>query len=307
MSRLLKVTFSRFGGKYKQIFQAKDRFIELRVNVTHDALRDYPIMHVPPTGSNPNFNVLFVTSTSDLKFLKPNIENLKMLYPEINEFIIVTPDSSDPQLNLLKSTFGAIVYSDQEVIGSQIDKTVRKFPSDRRGWLIQQFIKTKIVYDSDFPVLVVDADTFLLKKFEWFGLLNSQLFFLNSSDFHFEYNNHFERCFEEEAPLLNFVNHVQLQFPSVVKSIYGNDLVFGWCCWLAKGKRKFQGSPVSEFQTYGLFSILANNTRIKLYNPKHKYLSESELPNFSSLVTKTHVDWDLITVVGKTDNVNWLP
>jgi len=253
----------------------------------------------PPVGQNPPFKILFVSTASDLRFLSQNIQILKNLYSEISEIVIVTPDPLIPEVRFLKLQYDIKVLSDDDVLTEQIRKIINQCPEGRRGWISQQYIKTKVVYHSDLPVLVVDADTFLMSKVKWFTQRNDQLMFLNTSDFHFEYNSHFEKLFGDPAPLLNFVSHIQLQIPSVVKSIYGKDLDQGWSRWLATGKYKNEGSAVSEYQTYGLYRINANRSQNTFYIPKHLHVFESQLPELFRMKDKDRNLWDLVTVIDK--------
>lgn len=289
----------KIKGKLTQWSEAQNRFIDERVDITAQILARVQLAQTPPRGISSNFNALFVTSEADLKFLRLNIQNLKNLYSELNKIIVVTPNTSNEYCKQLRLDFDVVLISDQDLFNDKIEKIAKKFPQNRRNWIRQQYIKTQIVFNSELPVLIVDADTFVLQKFLWFSSENSQLLLVNSSDFHFEYNAHFERFFSGPAPLLNFVAHVQMQFPSILKHIYGGNLTIGWIKWLKLGRTKFQGSPVSEYQSYGLYLLKNENHVYSFYTPRHLHIPAHDFLESPRKLLELSEKWDLVTIVDK--------
>jgi hypothetical protein len=179
-------------------------------------------------------------------------------------------------------------------------KTIQKFKLDRHAWLTQQYLKSKFVYNSDFPVLILDADTFVNRKINWTSP-GSKLLMINSTDFHYPYNIHYETFSSHYAPLLNFVSHVQLQEPSIVRDMLGPDFELGWQTWLLTGFKKHESSPVSEYQSYG--SYICNNymNEVNFFIPKHVLLFPSEILDASFEELLGSSNFDILTLGNKVE------
>ena len=293
----------RFKGKVKQIREETPIEISNLVNLTHSILKESTTAF--DTFKNEDaelpFEVLFVASEDDIKFIDQNINQMDALYGEqIIKITVITPSTPGGSHAFLKNKKVDISF-DRQYLDENLHRGVfSKFSNDRHLWLLQQYIKTKFVYNATHPVLILDADTFLVKKFNFIcGLVHT--FLLNESDFHYPYNRHFERFTSMKAPLLNFVSHTQVQLPSIVKNIYGVDFESGWIRWLNAGYSKGENSPVSEYQTYGAYLAVTSPKSCVFVFPEHELTFNQDLEGKSIASYLQNCSSDLITFGNKKE------
>ena len=293
----------RFNGKIKQIREESPIEISNLVNLTHSIMK-LSISTTDFLQQEKNylpFEVLYVVSEDDLKFIDQNIEQMNYLYGEqIIRFTVITPNLPRDSYAFMKNTKVVVRYDKQYFDKSQYRDVFSKFSKDRHLWLLQQYVKTKFVHSAENPVLIVDADTFLVKKIDFISTL-THTFLLNENDFHYPYNRHFERFAGLKAPLLNFVSHTQIQLPSIVRDIYGLDFESGWIRWLNSGYSKGENSPVSEYQTYGAYLSVTSPKSCFFLFPEHELTYKEDLEEKSILNYLRKCKSDLITFGNKKE------
>jgi len=293
----------RFRGKIKQLREESPIEISSLVNLTHSILKESTSAANTFEADETQlpFEVLLVVSENDLKFIDQNIDQMEALYAEqIIRITVITPRAPSLSHRFLNNRKICIRY-DAEYFDENVHKdTFSKFSNDRHLWLLQQYIKSKFVHNAMNPVLILDADTFLVKKYNFYNG-SEQIFLLNKNDFHYPYNRHFERFTNLKAPLLNFVSHIQIQLPSIVRKIYGEDFESGWTRWLNSGYSRGENSPVSEYQTYGAYLAVTSPKTCVFLFPEHELTFTHDLGKKSIASYLQNCSSDLVTFGNKNE------
>jgi hypothetical protein len=296
---------NRFNGKVKQLREESPIEISHLVNLTHAVLKasagNRDVYEADE--NNLPFEVLYVVSEDDLKFIDQNIDQMDTLYgKQIVRYKIITPKLRSSDYRFLENKKVAIELDEEYFIENLHQDTFAKFSKDRHLWLLQQYLKTKYVYNAMNPVLILDADTFLVRKINWINE-RTHTFLLNEHDFHYPYNRHFERFTKMKGPLLNFVSHTQVQLPDIVRKIYGEDFESGWVRWLITGYSRGENSPVSEYQTYGAYLASTSPQSCVFVFPEHNLIFNNQLGERSIASYLLNCHSDLITFGNKKEIV----
>ena len=244
--------------------------------------------------SSDSFELLILSSAHDLPLAFRNIEHMRKLYDsQLIKSTVVTEEY--PKSDLPP---GIAVITDGELLQNpKVIKCINKFGS-RASWMRQQYLKSCAVHSAKNPVLILDADTFIIKSLPWHSSGN-QLLLINASDYHTPYTTHASKFLGIEMPALNFVNHVQLQSPSVIREIYSLDFDSGWVRWAESSRNFGEDSPASEFQTYGGFVVSKYRNRIRLYIPNHQIL-DGQLKTLDCFMEELEtLQSDLVTMGNK--------
>lgn len=226
-----------------------------------------------------SFKVLIMSTEKDCPLAHANASSLLALYPsQIPSIDIVMPGSHAQNKLDSRITF---VDESKYLQNSEVLLTLKGF-NDRANWVKQQYIKMKYVSESECPVLIIDADTFLTRPI---FLFSDQLhtLLIGNQDFHYPYTAHSRKFLNDTQPLLNFVNHFQIQMPGIYNHIFPDDFDLGWIRWANLGRIYGEDSPVSEFQTYAgavlkhsklvpIFASLEHETR----DLSHKTIGDLE-------------------------------
>lgn len=276
-------------GKIRQSRGLLHSEIESQVNLSAKyLLNHYVSVDGACQGLSDNFEILFLASTEDLPIAIENAKRTKALHG--NRVLKTTIITQNAPTEICE---GVSFHSDEEMgINQAIYKVLNMF-GERAGWMKQQYLKSKFVHQANNPVLIIDSDTFLQVAFNWTHE-SHQLLLVNTEDFHTPYNVHISSLLGITAPFLNFVSHVQLQNPAIVREIYSSDFDTGWGKW-AKTSWKFgEDSPASEFQTYAAY-LLEKTKAVSIVIPDHisinaqgnslKEVLDSELAQKGDIVT----------------------
>jgi hypothetical protein len=238
----------RIRGKVRQRRSEKFSFINEAVNLTTECLTKYFedkksfLLRVQAE----SFNVLILSTKKDMQLAFMNANHMLELYPsQIFSIEIITQDAqkqgkSDSRIS--------IVDEDSFLSNQKVVETFKAF-GERNNWVKQQYLKMKYVAESDMPILIIDADTFLVQPIFLFSKSLHTLL-IDKKDFHYPYTAHSRRFFRQTQPLLNFTNHLQIQFPSYYNSMFPADFDLNWIEWAMLGRLYGEDSPFSEFQTY---------------------------------------------------------
>lgn len=238
------------------------------------------------------FDLLTVASKTHLKYLEGSISKAIQIYgTEIQNISIVTNGVFIPTIKLqqtLKEFNIQLRVEDEthyESYFKKLKKEISRFKfdrygNDRRGWIKQQLIKNIFVYKNTGPVLIVDADTYLMNRVQW--AWDDCQTLLCGAQFHTAYSVHVNRFSKIFPSAISYVHHVQYQRPDVVQKIYGEDIITGLSNWLKLAPRFGEDSAISEFQTYG-DNILNFGYPVKIVFHTHMFKSytdlvENELP-----------------------------
>jgi hypothetical protein len=168
------------------------------------------------------------------------------LYSEqIISIEVISPGKLD-----LSGLDSRIISTDEcEIMSNDLVRDLIDNFGERSNWIKQQYLKMYYVANSDAPVLILDADTFLNHPIFLFST-NEHTLLINTKDFHYPYTAHSRNFFGRPQPLMNFVNHLQIQLPEIYLSLFPQGFDDGWLEWAKLGRIYGEDSPISEFQTY---------------------------------------------------------
>lgn len=256
-------------------------------------------------GSDP-FMILMMCKYADHELLNLNISWLNRLYEKATPLITILIDDDKRWANVksLNKSNKAIIFEYEGVYDGQLTKylpEIMKYRPIRRNWIRQQILKTLFVMEQDIPVVILDADTFLLKKFE-FVKGSTQILFAGP-DFHSSYAKHIRKFLEIEPTALSFVHHCQVQFSKILSEIYMTHPKRNLHNWLKLGDKLGEYSAVSEFQTYGDFVLHNHPETARVYFHEHLEVSllDHKFQDLSELLEKLSMEktFDLITITNK--------
>lgn len=229
----------------------------------------------------PEIDVLICCTEKDAKNLVTVVSCLKKYSTNpIRTINIISPT----QLLTLKNGSaieGCAYWLDSEIISNDFQEEIRKYvPPKRFNWVLQQALKVSFTLKhAIIPILILDADTCLLKPHTFVDLSNSQL--LNISyEFHKPYNTHSNKFFNIQNKNLSYVTHFQLWKPSVIHSMFpveGHSLL----SWIASGDFH-QESPVSEFHSYGSWILTNNPSEVRIASWRNINFIPRELANLEN-------------------------
>jgi hypothetical protein len=257
---------------------------------------------LPLHQSNTKFEVLILCKSEDFHFIQVNLQLLNETNWNVGKVNLVVDENIESLENQLgndyKFELGFYQDEDFEELFSKLYSSIGKFHPSRKSWIKQQLIKTAFVYNSKLPILIIDSDTFIISE-KTFVNLDKQILLIGDG-FHFPYSRHIKQFLHLEPHPLSFVHHVQLQFPEVVRKLYGSDLEHGLRDWMNSGLARFEFSPISEYQTYGEYLLHNEPERVSLYSHTHLLLDVNSVDNFTELAsTLKGMNGDLVTLINK--------
>lgn len=238
----------RFRGKIRQSRAEKLTTINEAVNLTTKFITSYFMDRQTflTKVQEKSFDLLILSTIKDFDLALLNARHMLNLYQsQIRAVIIITPNP--PQVSNLEQKI-QLIDEGAFLQNTEIVKACDSF-GERSSWIKQQYLKMRFVYDSDLPVLIIDADTFLVRGIFLFSDQEHTLL-IGGEDYHYPYTSHCRDFFGTTQPLLNFVNHLQLQIPSYYHRIFRQNFDSDWIRWVSLGYKYGEDSPVSEFQTY---------------------------------------------------------
>lgn len=285
----------RLRGRARQSRKMLFSEVNEQVNLALDLIKTNSIpKNVACRTTSDSFELLILSSNHDLPLALCNIENMRKLYGgNLIKITVVTQEF--PECALPPDI--EIVTDEALIQNPKIIKFLKKFGS-RASWMGQQYIKSLVVQSSRNPVLILDADTFLISPISWHAS-GEQILLVNTVDYHTPYTIHASNFLGVKMPALNFVSHVQLQFPSIISEIYSSDFDSGWMRW-AESSRKFgEDSPASEFQTYGGYVVSKYRTQLSLYIPNHQLLDGEQMTFDDFKAELKKINSDLVTIGNK--------
>lgn len=287
----------RLRGKVRQSRSESYQVINQSVNLTAQYLVEYY-----ETRNNyiarkqvEKFDLLILSSRTDLSLAIANAENMLALYPvQIQAVHIVTQGPIEKQAAHSRIS---LIDENDFLENRAIVKACLQF-GERSNWVKQQYLKMKFVSRSIVPVLILDADTFFKKDFFLFST-ELQVLLFSQEDFHYPYTSHCRDFFGTQQPLLNFVNHLQLQIPSYYREFFGFDFDSGWVRWASLGRKFGEDSPISEFQTYASCVLASPKHRPILVSLQHQTFNAENLTIAEFEKALTTYEGDLLTVGNK--------
>ncbi len=228
---------------------------------------------------SPPMEVLFVAARKDFRSLELAINGVIDSCPaEISRINIIVPDQD---LTLCEELVASCVSSEVEikircessVFEESLSKLIFSRFGSRGGWVLQQILKLEYVRNSQSAgVLIVDADTILIKNRIWLNSNGNQAL-MPSWEFHKPYFDFLSALppFKSQKPFsprFSFVSHHILMQPEIVKEIYKacgwnnpKELV-NYLCRLSSSETE---SPISiDYELYGHFLFLRYPEKVVL-------------------------------------------
>jgi hypothetical protein len=224
-----------------------------------------------------------VTSKKELEILPLCLEGiLNGVDSGLKNLFIIAPNHEITEIKAVVPS-EVIIISDEEIIPSEISSYIFKnIPEHRQGWIKQQVLKILSAYQiNENGVLIIDADTVLLRPQKWLDLDGNQNLQI-SAEFHDVYQKNLEQfmklrnvsrnsSFEKLG--VSFVTHYQLMQPAVLKELFenqGDSIDKGILGWLQTIDFTSTMSPISEWHTYGTFLANAHADKIRLTQWRNK-------------------------------------
>ena len=262
--------------------------------------------------SNLEFEFLIPAKDSHLIFLNKNLINLADKYGshiKVNILINEKVYNLVEVPHLLKEKINIVTESVFERELSYLKPFITRYNESRWSWFKQQCLKSLFVSNASKPIVILDADTLLVKPIN-FQPNGKNLLLMGSdthSHFHAPYSMHIQKFLGIDPLPINFTQHCQLQEPKIIREIYTEDVVKGLSEWLLTGRSAFEFSPVCEYQTYAEYARKSYPSRTTFYSHTHhlSYLPnlEMELANSNLLDVNYHLlgkcqdSCDLVTMV----------
>jgi hypothetical protein len=189
---------------------------------------------------------------------------------QIFKVTIICPavDISEIYENYLQSVLPKvkiIFLSEEDVVPIRIRESLKKNFKLNSGWVLQQFLTVEHCLKSQARgILVVNADTILLRPQSWLDDKNNQIL-MPSFEFHQPYYDFLNRAFNfDKTPRYTFVSHHMLIQPLFLREIFGKlgiDNLEYLFSSVMKFEIKDEASPVClEFELYaqGLMKFFPN-------------------------------------------------
>ena len=287
----------RFRGRIRQSRSEKYRYINDAVNLTTEVFTNH-FEQRPAFLSRVqinSFKVLILSSLKDSSLALLNAQHMADLYSEqIISIEVISPGKLD-----LSGLDSRIITTDEcEIMSKGLVRDLIKNFGERSNWIKQQYLKMYYVANSDVPVLILDADTFLKHPIFLFST-NEHTLLINTQDFHYPYTAHARHFFERPQPLLNFVNHVQIQLPEIYLTLFPQGIDDGWLKWAKLGRIYGEDSPISEFQTYAGALIGQDEIKPVIVSLIHEYVDVGSISFREFEASYKEFGGDLFTVGNK--------
>lgn len=234
----------------------------------------------------PDIELVIPCHPKDFRLLSAAIEMAQMFSKNpITSVTLITPAKF---ANQLQSQLANVkVLTDEAVLGSDfIDELRTYLPSERYGWSIQQILKVKFSYTSNYPgVLIIDSDTLLCSPVTWLTKSGIQRLSF-SNEFHAPYAINTEKNWglAGRSTGMSFVTHFQLFQPEILKSMFPNfeiDLIN----WMSVTNWN-EASAFSEYHSYGTWLLNNAPERVKLasWGNRVNFKNPNDIPKVISAI-----------------------
>lgn len=236
------------------------------------------INHDSPAPST--IEILFVAARKDFRTLELAINGaIETCRQEISGISIVVPDQdlAHCKATISSCTSSGIeikIKSESSVINEPLVNLIFSHFGARGGWVLQQILKLEYVRSSrSAGVLIIDADTILLKHRTWLTPDGIQTL-MPSWEYHrpyFDFLSNLPPFINSKSPYIpkfSFVTHHMLMQPDIVNDIYRacnwNDTknLVDYVCQYSNTTSQ---SPISiDYELYGHFLVLNHSEKVNL-------------------------------------------
>ena len=177
----------------------------------------------------PMINVLIVVEQKDFELLPLTLgQLLKNSLNKVSKVSVVTPFSQmaecEELLNPFRKKMMITVYSEDDVVSSEVREKIRNEFSERYGWVLQQFLTVAFIqsekYSGSEPILALDADTCLTRPTAFINCNNKQILF-TSTEYHQPYYDLIKKLSNDLCEeKLSFIGHHMVYQPNLFRKIF---------------------------------------------------------------------------------------
>jgi hypothetical protein len=198
----------------------------------------------------PAISLVTVTSSDTFEFTNVSLSAaIATSHNPISECIAIVPEHLVPEARTKIPV--AKIVSEREILPERLFASLERYsPSGRKHWVLCQVLGMYFARHSQQPgVLIVDADTYLLRDRTWLTEDGRQLLSF-SREYHEPYEQHCVRLYGPRRTHhgLSYVTHYQLMQPGILAELFPDDDAF--LRWIESGDAS-QRSAVGDYHTYG--------------------------------------------------------
>ena len=265
--------------------------------------------------ASPTIEILFVAARKDFRTLEHTIKGaIETCRGGISRISIVVPDQDLAHCEAIvescaSSEIDIKILGESSVVDETLVKLIFSQFGARGGWILQQVLKLEFVRNSaSAGVLVIDADTVLVKNRKWLNSDGIQTL-MPSWEYHRPYFDFLSTLppFDSKtsfSPRFSFVSHHMLMQPRIVNEIYracdwsGPKNLVQYLCLNSTINTQ---SPISiDYELYGHFLLLNHPEKVNLVkwgNASASYtenvsieLLKKRFSNYASVSLHTYLD-----------------
>jgi hypothetical protein len=220
-------------------------------------------------------DVAILVGPNDQEVIRRSSDSLLKNISKINKSYLIAPRAAHMSLKRIVSKDFELIC-DEDLLSQELLDSVRNLvPPTKHGWIRQQLLKFVSTQNlTNGGILLLDADTVLLKQQDWIdtsGVQNLNI----SVEFHEPYVEHFKRFMKaigrkeifEKNIGVSFVTHYQLMQREIVREIFefeGREFTEGLEIWIKELDFSKTESAGSEWHTYGTFLAMRHPEKIRL-------------------------------------------
>ena len=234
----------------------------------------------------PEIEILCVAAGKDLPLIPLVIDQaIKSSGNHVNQVTIVTRAMDLPELNEILDGSGLTneikVVNEETLVSQAIREKLSKNFGSRYGWVLQQFLALSFILNSKSRgVLLVNADTVILRKCDWLDE-NSRQILMVSTEFHPPYYEFLNKLIGSPIdPQATFITHHMLFQPQLLREIFSNFEINGLELLVDTVVQNADLSSISpvcvEFELYGQGILLLHPELIEFRKFANSTWSRSE-------------------------------
>ena len=255
----------------------------------------------------PKIEILIVAKPDDLDLLEKNVKYsvlasknpismITILVPEKYLFITSKFKSIEDEIKVKIQIKCELEYVTEKEISM-----IRQYKLSRFGWILQQILVVRYVLNSTAKgVLVIDADTILVRSRVWVDNLSNQIL-IPTQEFHKPYYDFLLLLSDVYSNCnISFVSHHMLMQPLILKEIYETlDLSVGELLHdaLNYAKRINSESPFDlKYEPYAQYLFRKHQNKVKLAKWANLSISRKNLQNIDMKIEKIKYSYSSISV-----------
>ena len=239
----------------------------------------------------PEIEILMVSKKEDFSVLKVSLESaIKMSGNPVSAITIIVPDD---EVNLVKTFLTVMaefkiinVMPENKIVSKEVIELITKNRPDKFGWILQQVLVASYIINSRSKyILVVDADTVLLRPRIWVDK-NSKQILMPTQELHKPYYDFLRSTSNMYGETLNsFMSHHLLIQAEIFREIFE---MFNGSVLTALQKAFAFSSPIEsapfdlKYEIYSQYLLLNHKDQVDLVKWGNISLPRSDLNQFIS-------------------------